>query len=120
MSFGKGRIKPLVLKAVDSLQANGENRRSTRRQSMTPGLIYPGGTAASIPCVVIDQSATGARLKLQSGWVNPFRGMSSLGQTFNLVMRLDRMEVICEIIRIEENELGVRFTSVMQPMTRKM
>ena len=120
MSFGKGRLKPLVTRSSDPLNASGENRRSTRRQSMTPGLIYPGGTAASIPCVVIDQSATGARLKMQTGWVNPFRGMSSLGQTFNLVMRLDRCEVNCEIIRIEENELGVRYTSVLQPLARKM
>ena len=120
MSFGKGRVRPLQVKATAAMAADGEARRSNRRQSMTPGLIYPGGTAASIPCVVVDQSATGARLKMQAGWVNPFRGMSSLGQSFKLVMRLDRMEVTCEIVRIEENEVGVRFTSVLQPIARKI
>ena len=119
MSFGKGRVTPLVPKAPPPGAEGREKRWSARRNASTPGLIYPGGTAASIPCVISDQSVTGARLKMQTGWVNPFRGMSSLGQTFILVMRLDRMEVECEIIRIEENLLGVRFLSVLRPVARK-
>ena len=97
--------------------ASPENqRKSLRKPSRVPGLIYPGGTMASIPCTISDQSASGARLTMQSGWVNPFRGESSLKERFTLVMRLDRVEVDCEIIRIEENEMGVKFLSMMRPL----
>jgi hypothetical protein len=97
-----------------------EKRVSRRKPGKTPGLIYPGGVAASIPCMITDQSVTGARLAMQPGWVNPFRGESSLHERFTLVMRLDRMQVDCEIVRLDENAMGVRFISVMKPLHRKI
>jgi PilZ domain len=97
-----------------------EKRWSRRKLSRTPGLIYPGGVAASIPCTIADQSGTGARLLMQPGWVNPFRGDSSLKQTFTLVIRLDRMMVDCQIVRLNENEMGVRFVSVPKPTGKKI
>lgn len=119
MSFGKGRVRPLVAKAPPVDGGAGEKRWSSRRESASPGLVFPGGIAASIPCLIADQSVTGARLVMQPGWVNPFNGRSSIGQAFKLVMRVDRVEVDCEIVRIEENEIGVRFLSVMRPLVRK-
>jgi hypothetical protein len=119
MSFGKGRVRPLVAKAPPVDGDAGEKRWSTRRAASSPGLVFPGGIAASIPCMIADQSVTGARLVMQPGWVNPFNGVSSIGQAFKLVMRVDRVEVDCEIVRIEENEIGVRFLSVMRPMAKK-
>ncbi len=119
MSFGKGRVRPLVAKAAPIDGDASEKRWSSRRASASPGLVYPGGIAASIPCMIADQSVTGARLQMQPGWVNPFSGYSSIGQAFKLVMRVDRVEVDCEIVRIEENEIGVRFLSVMRPMPKK-
>jgi hypothetical protein len=119
MSFGKGRVRPLVPKVMPVEANGGEKRWATRRAMQSPGLVFPGGMAASIPCMIVDQSVTGARLQMQDGWVNPFNGVSSLGQSFKLVMRVDRVEVDCEIVRIEENEIGVRFVSVMRPMARK-
>lgn len=119
MSFGKGRVKPLAAKAPPIDGDAGEKRWSIRRAASSPGLVFPGGIAASIPCMIVDQSVTGARLQMQPGWVNPFNGVSSIGQSFKLVMRVDRVEVDCEIMRIEENEIGVRFLSVMRPLARK-
>ena len=119
MSFGKGRVRPLVPKVLPVDAASSEKRWSTRRATQSPGLVFPGGMAASIPCMIVDQSVTGARLRMQDGWVNPFNGVSSLGQSFKLVMRVDRVEADCEIVRIEENEIGVRFVSVMRPIARK-
>lgn len=133
MSFGK-RSSPIAPRAASgprpkvepvkpAVAATGgaatEQRWATRRSSKTPGLIFPGGIAASIPCMILDQSVTGARLAMQEGWVNPFLGASSIGQTFTLVMRMDRMEVGCEIIRLEENEIGVRFISTPRPVAQK-
>ena len=119
MSFGKGRVRPLVAKAAPVDGDAGEKRWSTRRSTSSPGLVFPGGMSASIPCMIVDQSVTGARLQMQPGWVNPFNGVSSIGQAFKLVMRVDRVEVDCEIMRFEENEIGVRFLSVMRPLARK-
>ena len=119
MSFGKGRVRPLVAKVVPVDGAVGEKRWSTRRSASSPGLVFPGGMSASIPCMIVDQSVTGARLQMQPGWVNPFNGVSSIGQAFKLVMRVDRVEVDCEIVRIGENEIGVRFLSVLRPLARK-
>ena len=119
MSFGKGRVTPLAVKTQPPIGDGSEQWRATRKSVTAPGLVFPGGMAASIPCSVVDQSMTGACLKMQSGWVNPFRGQSSLGQTFRLVMRLDRLEADCEIVRIAQNEIGVRFLSVLRPMARK-
>lgn len=119
MSFGKGRVRPLTPKAPPVGAAPGEKRWTMRKRMQSPALVYPGGIAASIPCLVVDQSVTGARLQMQPGWVNPFNGASSIGQTFRLVMRVDRVYADCEIVRIEENEIGVRFVSVMKPLLRR-
>jgi hypothetical protein len=120
MSFGKRSLdKPLPRRAAVVDGEAGEKRWSRRRGSTLPGLIYPGGVAASIPCTIADQSITGARLLMSPGWVNPFRGESSVGQLFTLVMRADRMRVDCEIVRLEGNQMGVRFVSVPKPMTGK-
>jgi hypothetical protein len=133
MSFGKRSAppaprtatgtRPQAEPATQAVAASGgvasEQRWATRRSSKTPGLIFPGGIAASIPCTIVDQSVTGARLSMQEGWVNPFLGASSIGQTFTLVMRMDRMEVGCEIVRLEENEIGVRFISTPRPVPQK-
>lgn len=125
MSFGKRstpvapRAFPLKAAVASSSAGAGEKRWSTRRAAKTPGLIFPGGIAASIPCLIADQSVSGARLIMQTGWVNPFLGASSIGQTFTLVMRMDKMEVGCEIVRLDETEIGVRFISTPRPVAQK-
>jgi len=107
--------------SAGSLAPQADNNRSTARKSTrSPGLIYPGGMAASIPCTIADQSIGGARLLMQAGWVNPFHGDTCVGQRFTLVMRMDRVEVDCVIVRIEENEIGVRFLSMLRPLARKI
>ena len=120
MSTGRIRVIQSGARSTTLTPAPGEEKRMSRRKAYrTPGLIYPGGMAASIPCMIADQSVTGAQLEMQPGWVNPFRGVSSLKQRFTLVIRVDKMEVDCEIIRLEENNMGVRFLSVAKPLVRK-
>jgi hypothetical protein len=120
MSFGKrSQLKP-VLRPITSIDADGaEKRRSTRRATVLPGLIYPGGAAPTIPCTISNQSITGVQLTMQPGWLNPFQASSCVGQTFTLLMRADRMAVDCEIMRLENNVMGVRFISVPMPIARK-
>lgn len=119
MSFGKVRDRTLTLKAPPLGTAEGDKRWSVRRKMQSPGLIYPAGMAASIPCTIADQSVTGARLEMKSGWINPFNRATCIGETFKLVMRIDRMDVDCKIVRIEDNTIGVRFLSVMRPIARR-
>lgn len=119
MSFGKGRAKPLTPRVVPAVVDGGEKRTSNRRVTQSPGLVFPGGMAASVPCTIVDQSMSGAKLVMQEGWGNPFFGTSGTGQQFRLVMRQDRLEADCEIMWIEGHEIGVRFVSVMRPTARK-
>ena len=120
MTIGRVRVIQTGARTHQKVEPTGAEKRVSRRKAYrTPGLVYPGGVAASIPCMIIDQSVTGAQLEMQPGWVNPFRGVSSLKQRFTLVIRVDKMEVDCEIIRLEENNMGVRFLSVAKPLVRK-
>ena len=117
-----GRVRVIQTGARPQRQAAAvanEKRRSNRKPYRTPGLVFPGGMAASIPCMIVDQSVTGACLEMQPGWVNPFRGTSSLNERFTLVFRVDKMQVDCEIMRLEDNIIGVRFVSVAKPVARK-
>ncbi len=121
MSFGKGRSRPITAAKIPPPDvADGNRRWSMRRTMSAPGLVWPGGSAPTIPCTIIDMSGTGARLLMQRGWVNPFRGASSVAQQFTLLMRFDRMQVECEIIRIEEQEIGVRFVSPPTAMDERV
>lgn len=97
-----------------------ERRGSPRISTRTAGLVYPSSHAAAIPCTITDISGTGARLELLAGWINPYRAPASVGEKFKLVMRIDRLEVNCEIVHIAENVMGVLFVSTAQPLPRKI
>jgi PilZ domain len=126
MSVNRGRLARFVGAksspgpALTAVPSASEKRRSSRKRGQLPGLVFPGGMAASIPCTIADLSGTGARLLMKDGWVNPFRGVSSIRETFTLVMRMDRMQVECEIVRIDDTTIGVRFISAPKPMTFRM
>lgn len=121
MSFGKRRMVPAAALAAEAAPPSGIERRSaTRHRTSVPGLVFPGGMAASVPCVVVDQSVTGARIEMAEGWTNPFHGHSSVGQVMRLVMRVDRVEVDCQIVHVDETAIGVRFVSVIRPMSGRL
>jgi len=97
-------------------RADGEERRgSPRRTTRTVGQIFPGSSQPSILCMITDISGTGARIELLPGWVNPYRGASSIGAQFRLFMRIDKMEVRCQIVHVDDNTMGVQFVSPAQP-----
>lgn len=119
MSFGKGRVRPISSSkpVMPPPEAEPGNRRwSLRRNVRVPGLVWLEGSSRTINCTITDMSATGARIVLQPGFVSPFRGDSSIGGQLTLYMRLDRMQVGCEIVRLDDLEIGVRFVSPPQPM----
>jgi hypothetical protein len=103
----------------ESLEAKASEKRfAPRRKGQTPALIYFDGTTLSVPCMIRDMSTTGARLELHSGWDNPFRSAESSLDRIRLVVRMDRVVYDCRIVRREEKELGVKFTSAPKPMAK--
>jgi len=91
-----------------------ERRGAPRFHTRTAGIIFPANAFASLPCIITDISASGARLEILDGWFNPYKDPQGIGQEFRLVMRIDRLEVPCAIVRIADNVMGVRFVRAAQ------
>ncbi|MCB1549578.1 MAG: PilZ domain-containing protein [Hyphomicrobiaceae bacterium] len=90
---------------------DGEERRSRRKSTSAPGSITFGSSRMSIPCKVLNTSASGACLDVASGR----RGggvAAGLPDRFTLHVRFDRMTAECEIIWREDERVGVRFLSL--------
>ena len=81
-----------------------ESRKNPRRPVRQGAWIFPGGGFASIPCMILDLSVAGARLKVDAG--------TKLPQQFILVMSRDgRLNRRCRTIWRDEDMLGVQFLS---------
>jgi len=106
--------------ASDPIPGGIERRGAPRFQTRTVGKIFPAAIYAPMPCLITDISATGARLELLSGWFNPYKDPQGIGLQFRLVMSVDKLEVPCAIVRINENEMGVRFLRAQQPLPRSL
>lgn len=95
-----------------------ESRRAPRRTSIIGGVITSPSMTAERPCKVVDMSATGARIRL-TPTADSARGLpAGVPDTFTLVLRVDRMEVDCDVAWRKDRELGVRFLGGMRPVTR--
>jgi hypothetical protein len=88
------------------------NKRWAQRKSsqMPAGLIFPG-TRNLIPCQVRDSSSTGAKLELTAPRNNPNSDSESMPDEFTLVVRMDNMEVDCEVVWRKGSMMGVRYVS---------
>jgi hypothetical protein len=73
-----------------------------------------------IPARVVDMSTTGAKMELTPLGRSSGIPMGDLPNQFNLVMRVDRMEVDCEMIWQVDWLIGVRFLSVPRPTHERM
>lgn len=104
--------------------------RTTRGQPQPPALDPPqrapqdpdaarlhhcSGMSNIIPARVVDMSATGAKMELRPLGRSSGIPMGDLPNQFNLVMRVDRMEVDCEMIWQVDWLIGIRFLSVPRP-----
>lgn len=95
-----------------------ERRFAPRRRSEIPALIYFEGTSVSVPCVIRDMSATGARLELREGWAERFTADISNRDKISLVIRVDRVAYSCRIVRRTETEFGVKFAAAPKPINK--
>ncbi len=78
-----------------------EHRRHPRKRMLKGGTIAFAARHATLPCVVRDISDTGARLQVGQ--------VSSVPDTFELIVELDGLEAPAEIVWRSVAEIGVRF-----------
>lgn len=83
-------------------------------------LHHRPGMSNIIPARVVDMSATGAKMELTPLGRSSGIPMGDLPNQFNLVMRVDRMEVDCEMIWQVDWLIGIRFLSVPRPTHERM
>ena len=95
-----------------------DNRFAPRRRAQTPALIYVEGAVDAVPCLIKDMSTTGAKLELLQKWTYPFKSTFGHMDRIRLVVRADRVMYDCKIIRRNDNEMGVKFTSMPKPIAK--
>lgn len=93
-----------------------ESRRAPRKSHMIPAYLTGPEIANIVPARVVDMSATGAKVELTPMGRATGVPLTDLGERFTLVLRLDRMEVDCELIWREEWMIGVRFLGFPRPI----
>ncbi|MBL4756445.1 MAG: PilZ domain-containing protein [Rhizobiales bacterium] len=109
-TFGK-RDKPVKPKPDASAHAEPQenSKPQVERRSKTRKRTLLGSTASynehhfSIPCMIRDISDVGVRLKIDGSVVVP--------KNFMLLIELAAIEVECEIVWRNENELGAKYVS---------
>lgn len=122
-SVALDRLKRLSAKPVaagaDAKPVNpAEGRRAPRKSSVIGGTITAASMVAERPCKIVDMSATGARLRLMPT-SDQTKGLpAGVPDAFTLVLRVDRIEVDCEVAWRKEREVGIRFRGVPRPLVR--
>jgi hypothetical protein len=95
----------LAQKAPDDL------RIAPRRRMLKAGVVAYNDRHVTIPCLVRDVSATGARLRIEASVTAP--------DTFDLVIDLDGMEASCQVVWRKGADLGVRFLAAPRTVSAK-
>ena len=98
---------------------SGVNRRgAARKPTRCLGYIALPGSRQEIECVMLDVSASGARLKLTLPPPKPFQPATVVPQQFRLYVQSDKTEIDCEVTWVKGDQCGVRFLSAFRPATQ--
>ncbi|MEQ1712027.1 MAG: PilZ domain-containing protein [Hyphomicrobium sp.] len=114
-------VKPApVAAAIDPAATSAaEGRRAPRKSSVIGGVITSSSMVAERACKIVDMSATGAKIRLMPT-SDQTRGLpAGVPDTFTLVLRVDRVEVDCEVAWRHDREFGVKFRGVPRPIAAK-
>jgi hypothetical protein len=95
----------LAQKAADDL------RIAPRRRMLKAGVVAYNDRHVTIPCLVRDVSATGARLRIEASVTAP--------DTFDLIIDLDGMEASCQVVWRKGTDMGVRFLAAPRMVSAK-
>ena len=89
-----------------------DNRRwAHRRGSATPAALIGGELGDPVPCLILDTSSTGARVKPHFAQGARCQSLRDLPERFTLFYTHDRVAIDCKIAWRREGELGLKFTS---------
>lgn len=89
-----------------------DNRRwAHRRSSTTAATISGDGVGDPLPCIVLDTSSTGARVKPHFSRAAKCQSIDELPATFTLTFTMDLVAVDCRVAWRRKGEVGLRFTS---------
>lgn len=105
---GAPRVRRPTL--VSQAIAHDERRFSRRRTAEARAFIFAPGLTEPQPCLVKDQSTTGARVRLDPTGKDHV-AIGEIPENFTLVLQLDRVSLDCNVAWRREKSLGVRFTS---------
>lgn len=114
----KLNARPVAAMSGDKRAAAAEGRRAPRKSSVIGGTITSPSMVAERPCKVVDMSATGARIRIMPT-SDQTKGLpAGVPDGFTLILRVDRIEVDCEVAWRKERELGVRFKGGIRPLAK--
>jgi hypothetical protein len=93
-------------------KADPEDRRGApRRRVLKAAIVAYNDRHSTLPCMVRDLSATGARLRADNSIAIP--------DTFELIVELDGLEARCEVVWRRDGEVGVKFASAPRMVAPK-
>ena len=96
--------------------ASLDNRRTAfRKPTRCLAYVQVPGSRRDIECVILDISASGARLKLSGGPAKPFQQGPTIPAAFRLYVHVDNTEIDCEVTWRKTDSIGVRFLSGFRP-----
>lgn len=107
--------------ASDGMPCERPNQRGApRKKIMAHGFVGIPGYRLTVPCCVVDMSATGAGAMLCAAPQDRLRLARDLPDHVILHLAHDRIEVDCEIQWRQGDRFGARFTSIPRRLERPM
>jgi hypothetical protein len=93
-------------------ETDADNRRwAHRRNSATSATLIGGEIGDPVPCVILDTSSTGARVKPHFARGARLQNLKDLPEKFTLFYTLDRVAIDCVLAWRRDGEIGLKFTS---------
>ena len=93
-----------------------DGRHAPRKALGSAALLRFEGLRGQVSCLVLDISATGAKLRLQLIDARPFDPTTTLPAELKLSLPNDRMEIDCKLAWHKSHEIGVVFVSNFRPL----
>lgn len=120
MSFQE-RIAAISARAAarTSEVAPDERRWALRKSSILSASIISDRLQGTVPCVIRDLSATGAKIALQAQRSSVVGSPAGLPPTFKMLLDREQIEVDCALQWTSATEAGVRFLSSMRHLPPK-
>lgn len=97
-----------------------ELRIAPRKRLMVPGLVGMSGFRLTVPCRIVDMSATGAGTELDVPPHFRIRLACDLPDQIMLILTREHIEVDCEIQWRHGERFGARFLSATRRRTREV